>query len=161
MQLSYPTLYQSISEGKFLFFEKEPSRYAGFFSSGFPFLPFHYGYCWNHEHSFSRETKTQRKLYFFKLSGSTQKSKISIANEESGLAFINRDLGNRFVSKLIKSFEHCEKKMTSQIRICWLNCPHTLSHDIRKPDWVKFCWRHKRSIDALLSLCFSTNSWRH
>ena len=26
-------------------------------------LPLHYGYCWSHEHSHSRKTQSQRKLY--------------------------------------------------------------------------------------------------
>ena len=55
----------------------------------------------------------------------------------------------------------CEKKRTSQTWICFRHCPHTLSYDKYRRDWIQNCWWHKSSITALLSLCSKAQSRRN
>ena len=62
-------------------------------------------------------------------------------------------------------------KRTSQTRIWFRHCPHTLCHDIHWPDWVQYRWRHEDSVAAFLSfrssrletlqLLDSTRTMRH
>ena len=49
--------------GKNYVFWQKIFKVVRFLLSGTWSLPFHYGYCWSHEHSQSRKTQSQRKLY--------------------------------------------------------------------------------------------------
>ena len=49
--------------GKIYVFCQENSNFLRNPLSGIWSLPFHYGYCWNHEKSHSRKTQSQRNLY--------------------------------------------------------------------------------------------------
>ena len=62
---------------------------------------------------------------------------------------------------LVMNLCNVERKSTSQTRICLRHFPHTLSHDIHRPDWVQNRWWHKSSITALLSFYFEAQVWRH
>ena len=60
---TYPSMYQNVKEGNFLFFWQEIFKVFRILLSGTWSLPFHYGFCWSHEHSQSRKTQSLRKLY--------------------------------------------------------------------------------------------------
>ena len=49
--------------GKIYVFWQKISKVIRILLPGNWCLPFHYGYCWSHEHSHSRKTQSQRKLY--------------------------------------------------------------------------------------------------
>ena len=49
--------------GKIYVFWQETFKFVRILLPGTWSLPFHYGYCWSHEHSHSRKTQSQRKLY--------------------------------------------------------------------------------------------------
>ena len=67
-------------------------------------LPFHYGYCWSHEHSHSRKTQSQRKLYQSQNVSKNGKIEIYLAKDGSGLAFFSADLGHIFGSNVGNEF---------------------------------------------------------
>ena len=44
-EISYPSLYQNVTEGKFKLFDKKTYKVVKFLQSGTWSLPFPYGYC--------------------------------------------------------------------------------------------------------------------
>ena len=62
-EISHPSMYQKVTEGRFMFSWQETSKLVTLLLSGTWSLLCHYGYCWSHEHSHSRKTQSQRKLY--------------------------------------------------------------------------------------------------
>ena len=52
--------------GKIYVFWQETFKVVRILLPGTWSLPFHYGYCWSPEHSHSRKTQSQRKLYKLK-----------------------------------------------------------------------------------------------
>ena len=58
--LSYPSLYQNLTEWNFMFFSGENLKLLGFLPSGTRYVPFHW---WSHEHVHSRATPTQRSWF--------------------------------------------------------------------------------------------------
>ena len=62
-EISYSTVYQNVTEEKFRFFSTETLKIVRILLSGSGSLPFHYGFCYIHDHSNSRRTQLQQKLY--------------------------------------------------------------------------------------------------
>ena len=101
---SYPSMYQNVTEGKFMFFDKKLSK-----SSEFYYLePGLYTSLTDlieamniliqerHNHS--------ENCIKVKVSRRTQKVEIYLANEGSGLAFLSTDLGHIFGSNVGNEF---------------------------------------------------------
>ena len=62
-EITYPSMYQNVTERKFMFFEKITFKVVRILLSGTWSLPLLCGFCWSHEHSHSRETQWMRKVY--------------------------------------------------------------------------------------------------
>ena len=103
-EISYPSMYQNVTEGKFMFFDKKFSK-----SSEFYYLePGLYASITDiveamntliqERHNHSEECVTVKK------SRRTQKVEIYLANEGSGLAFLSTDLGHIFGSNVGDEF---------------------------------------------------------
>ena len=62
-EISYPSIHQNVIGGKFMFFDKKLSKSSECHYLEPGLYPFHYVFCWSHEHSHLRKTQSQRKLY--------------------------------------------------------------------------------------------------
>ena len=82
--------------GNIYVFWHETFKVVRFLLPGTWFLPFHYGYCWSHEHSHSKKT--------VKKSRRTQKVENYLVEEGSGLAFFSTELGEIFGSNVANEF---------------------------------------------------------
>ena len=91
--ISYPSLYENVTEGKFMFFDKKTFKIVSILLSRTWSLPFRYGYLFSPEHFHSRKTQSERKLYNLKVYRSTQKLEIYLSIEGSCLAFFSTDMG--------------------------------------------------------------------
>ena len=100
--------------------------------------------------SFKTDTITG-KVVTVKVTGRTQKVDNYFAKEEFGQAMSSTELRNICGSNVGNEFGVMlrEKDLTNQ----------NFSHDINSSDWVKYRWRHKGSIAALLSPYFTAESW--
>ena len=95
-EISHPSMYQNVTEGKFFFFDKKLSKSSKFFylEPGRYYSITDIVEAMNiliqegHNHS--------QNCIKIKVSRRTQKVEIYLANEESGLAFFSTDLGQIF-----------------------------------------------------------------
>ena len=103
-EIFYPSMYQNVMEGKFMFFDKKLSK-----SSEFSYLePGLYPSITDIVEAMNiliqeRHNHCQNCIKV-KVSRRTQKIEISFANEGSGLAFFSTDLGHIFGSNVAKDF---------------------------------------------------------
>ena len=133
-EISYPSMYQNVTEGKFMFFAKKLSKSsefyyleAGLYSSITDIVDaMNILIQERHNHS--------ENCIKVKVSRKTQKVEIYLANEASGIAFFSTDLGHIFGSIVGNEFGVMLSRKTSQTRICLRHCPRTLFHDIHRPD---------------------------
>ena len=91
--ISYPSMYQNVTEENFMFFDKKTLKFVGTLLPGTWPLSFLYGYCLSHEHSLARKTQSKRICITVEVTRETQKVETYLANEGSGLAFFSTDLG--------------------------------------------------------------------
>ena len=103
-EISYPSMYQNVSKGKFLFFDKKLSKSSefyylkcGLYTSILDIVEaMNILYQERHNHSES--------CIIVEVSRRTQKVEIYPANEGSGLAFFSTDLGHIFGSNVGNDF---------------------------------------------------------
>ena len=103
-EISYPSMYQNVTEGKFMFFDKKLSESSEFYYLEPGLYPsitdiveaMNILIQERHNHS---ENCTKGKV-----SRKTLKVEICLANEASGLAFFNTDLGHIFGSNVGNEF---------------------------------------------------------
>ena len=121
-EISYPSMYQNVTEGKFVFYDEKLSKTTevyyperGLYSSITDMV--------EAMNTLIQERNNHRDTYItIKVSGVTQKVKVYLANEESSLAIFNTDLGHIFGGDVRKD---------SGILMCGKG-PHepTLAYDI-------------------------------
>ena len=100
-EISYTSMYQNVTEGKFMFFDWKNFKVVGFVLSGTRSLPFLYGYCWSQEKNFFQERHIRNESSItVKVSRITQKNGIYIAKGGFGPAFSSTDLGHIFGSSV-------------------------------------------------------------
>ena len=95
-EISYPSIYQNVTEGKFMFFEKKLSK-----SSEFYYLePVLYPSVTDIVEAMNilnqERHKHSENCIKVKVSRRTQKVESYLANETSGLVFLSADLGHNF-----------------------------------------------------------------
>ena len=103
-EISYPSLYRNVTEGKFMFFDKKLSKSSEFYSLKPGLYPsitdmieaMNTFMQERHNHSESSIT--------VKVSRRTQKFEIYVSKEGSGLAFCSTDLGHNFGSNVGNEF---------------------------------------------------------
>ena len=89
---AYPSSYQNVTEGEFMFFDKNVSKSLGFYH----LEPGLYASITDIVEAMNSQGKTQsqRKLYHSWSDSKSPKNEIYLANEGSGLAFFSTDLGH-------------------------------------------------------------------
>ena len=103
-EISYPSRYQNVTEGKFMFFDKKLSKSSEFYHLEpglYPSIPdiveaMNILIQGRHNHN--------ENCIKVKVSRKTQKVEIYLANKTSGLAFFSTDLGHTFGSNVGKEF---------------------------------------------------------
>ena len=158
-EISYPSMYQNVTEGKFMFFDKKLSKSSECYYLEPGLYPSITDIVEAMNTLIQERHNHSENCVTVKVSRRTQKVGIYFANEGSGLAFFSTGLGHIFGSNVGNEFgamlrgkgPHKPKFAYDIVRI------HSLM--IYRPDWVQYRWRHKGSIVALLSFYFEV--WRH
>ena len=103
-ELSYPILYQNVTEGQFMFFGKQFSKSSDFYYLE-PGLYLSITDIVEAMNTLIQERQNHsEKCITVKVFGRTQKIEIYLANERSGLAFFSTDLGHIFGSNVGNEF---------------------------------------------------------
>ena len=99
-EISYPSMYQNVTEGKFMFFDKKFSKSSEFYSLEPGFYPSITDIVEAMNILIQERHNHSENCIKVKLSRKTQKVEIYLANEASGLAFFSTDLGHIFGSNV-------------------------------------------------------------
>ena len=103
-ELSYPSMYQNVTEGKFMFFDKKLSRSSEFYYLEPGLYPSITDIVEAMNILIQERHNHSENCIKVKVSRKTQKVEIYLANEASGLAFISTDLGHIFGSNVGNEF---------------------------------------------------------
>ena len=133
-EISYPSMYQNVTEGKCMFFDKKFSKSSEFYYLEPGLYPSITDIVEAMNTLIQERHNHSENCIKFKVSRRTQKVEIYLANEGSGLAFFSTDLGHIFGSNVGNEFgvmlrekgPHKPKFVYDIVRI------H--SHDIHRPD---------------------------
>ena len=103
-EISYPTMYQNVTEGKFMFFDKNLSTSSDFFSLEPGLYPSVTDIVEAMNTLIQERRDHRENCVTVKVSRRTQKVETYLANEGSGLAFFSTDLGHNFGSDVGNEF---------------------------------------------------------
>ena len=103
-EISYPPMYQNVTEGKFLFFDKKLSKSSEFYYLEPRLYPSIRDIVEAMNILFHERHNHSENCIKVKVSRRTQKVEIYLANEGSGLAFFSTDLGHIFGSNVVNEF---------------------------------------------------------
>ena len=99
-EISYPSLYQNVKEGKFMFFDKKLSKSSKFFYLELGRYPSITDIVEAMNILIQERHNHSENCFKVKVPPRTLKDEIYLANEESGLAFFISDLGHIFGSNV-------------------------------------------------------------
>ena len=99
-EISYPSMYQNITEGKFMFFDKKLSKLSEFYYLEPGLYPSITDFVEDMNILIQERHNHSENCITVKVSRRTQKVEIYLANEGSGLAFFSTDLGHFFGSNV-------------------------------------------------------------
>ena len=105
--------------------------------------------------SFKNDTITSKTVSHLKCLKERKKNEITWQKKDLVLHSLLRTWDTFSERTLVWNLSHVESKSSSQTTICPQPCPHTLSHDIHRPDWMQGCWSCKGSISAMIFLHFT------
>ena len=131
-EISYPSMYKNVTEGKFMFFDKKLSKSSEFYyleSSLYPSITDiveAMNTLIQERHNHSENCVT------VKVSRRTQKVEIYLANEGSGLAFFSTDLGHIF-----GQYMNHQTLSNLQLRPLLRNSFHSFHIELRDPSGEK------------------------
>ena len=157
-EMSYPSMYQSLTEGYFKFFDKELSTST----SSYNLEPGLYTSITDIVEAMNTLIRGRNNhngaCITVKVSRRTQKVVILLANDSSGLACCSTDLGHILITmwETVLRYWWKEKDLMNH------NLPTTLFVSIRR--WssrVQHCWRLKNSLATMLSLYLKAKGRRH
>ena len=103
-ELSYPSMYQNVTEGKFMFFDKKLSKSSEFYYLEPGLYPSITDIVEAMNALIQERHNHIESCVTVKLSRRTQKVDIYLAKEGSGLAFFSTDLGHIFGSNVGNDF---------------------------------------------------------
>ena len=103
-EISYPSMYQSVTEGKFMFFDKKFSKSTNFYYLEPGLYPSITDIVEAMNILIQERHNHSENCNKVKVSRRTQKIEIDLANEGSGLAFFSTDLGHIFGSNVGNEF---------------------------------------------------------
>ena len=103
-ELSYPSMYQNVTEGQFMFFDKKLSKSSEFYYLEPGLYPSDTDIVEAMNILIQEKHNHSENCIKVKVSRKTQKVEIHLANETSGLAFFSTDLGHIFGSNVGNEF---------------------------------------------------------
>ena len=103
-EISYPSLYQNVTEGKLMFFDEKLSKSSEFYYLETGLYPSITDIVEAMNTLSQERNNHSENCITVKVSRRLQKVENYLANERSGLAFLSTDLGNFFGSKVGKEF---------------------------------------------------------
>ena len=103
-EISYPSMYQNVTEGKFMFFDKKLSKSSKFFYLEPGLYPSVTDIVEAMNILIQERHNHSENSIKVKVSRKTQKVEIYLANEGSGLVFFSTDLGQVFGSNVGNEF---------------------------------------------------------
>ena len=103
-EISYPSMYQNVTEGKFMFFDKKLPKSSEFYYLEPGLYPSITDIIEAMNILFQERHNHSENCIKVKVSQRTQKVEIYLANEGSGLAFFSTDLGHIFGSNVGNEF---------------------------------------------------------
>ena len=161
-QISYPSMYQKITEGKFKFFDKKLSKSTST-SSIEPGLYTSITDVVEAMNTLIQERNNHNETCItVKVSRRTKKVVIMLANDNSGLAFCSTDLGHIFGNNVSNEFGVLMiGKGPPEPQICLRHCSYPFADDLQRYSRVQLCWRHKSSLATMLSLYLKAKGRRH
>ena len=161
-EISYPSMYQNVTEGKFMFFDKKLSKSSEFFYLEPGLYPSSADFVEAMNILIQERHNHSENCIKVKVSRKTQKVEIYLANEASSIAFFTTDLGHIFGSNVgndlglmlrgkgpHKPDFAYDIVRTHSLMIYMDLIENNIVGDTRAP------------IAALLSFHFKAQSWRH
>ena len=103
-EISYPSMYQNVTEGKFKFFDKNFSKSSEIFYLEPGLYPSITDIVEDMNTIFQERHNHSENCITVKVSRRTQKVEIYLAHERSGLAFFSKDLGHNFRNNVGNEF---------------------------------------------------------
>ena len=103
-EISYPSMYQNVTEGKFMFFDKKLSNLSEFYYLEPGLYPSITDIVEAMNIRIQERHNHSENCIKIKVSRRTPKVEIYVANETSGLAFFSTDLGHIFGSNVGNEF---------------------------------------------------------
>ena len=103
-EISYPSMYRNVTEGKFTFFDKKLSKSSEFYNLEPGLYPSITDIVEAMNTLFRERHNQSESCITVKVSRKTQKVEIYLAKEGSGLAFFSTDLGHFFGSTVGNEF---------------------------------------------------------
>ena len=103
-EIFYPSMYQNVTEGKFMFFDKKLSKSSEFYYLEPDLYPSIMDIVEAMNILIQERNNHTENCIKVKVSRNTQKVEICLATEGSGLAFISTDLGHIFGSNVVNEF---------------------------------------------------------
>ena len=103
-EISYPSMYQNVTKGKFMFFDKKLSKSSEFYYLEPGLYPSITDIVEAMNILIQERHNHSENCIKLKVSRRTQKVEIYLANEESGLAFFSTDLGHILGSNVGNEF---------------------------------------------------------
>ena len=96
LEISYPSMYQKVTEGTFMFFHKKLSKSPDFYYLGPGLRPFDTNFVEAVNTLIQEKHNHSKTCITVKVSQTTQKNEFYVANEGVGLAFFSMNLGHIF-----------------------------------------------------------------
>ena len=103
-EISYPSMYQNVTEGKYMFFDKKVSTSSEFYYLEPGPYPSNTDIVEAMDILIQERHNHSKNCIKVKVSRKTQKVEIYLANEATGLAYFSTDLGHIFGSNVGKEF---------------------------------------------------------
>ena len=91
-EISYPSMYQNVTEDKFMFFDQKLPKLSEFYCLGTGLYPFITDIVETMNILIQERHNHSENCIQVKVSRRTQKVEIYLANQESGLAFFSTDM---------------------------------------------------------------------
>ena len=133
-EMSYPSMYQNVTGGKFMFFDKKLSKSSEFYYLENGFYPSIMDIVEAMNTLIQERHNHSENCITVKVSRRTQKVEIFLANEGSGLAFFSTDLGHIFGENVGSEFGVMSRGERPHKPKCAYDIVSILSHDRHRPD---------------------------
>ena len=121
-EISYPSMYQNVTEGKFMFYDEKLSKTTEVYYLESSLYSSITDIVEGMDTLIQERNKNRDTCITIKVSRVTQKVKLYLAIEESSLAIFSTDLGHKFGGVV--------RKDSGILMRCLLFCSHPFTHDL-------------------------------